>query len=889
MPRDVTVAATSHSIIIATTLARYRTLNDGGIWRSTDDGGTWKQPPGWPPPPSPNCPTRPSAYGLNQVPLSRTIYAGTDCGLAVSNDEGATWRTILLDSAAAMQSDSLQHRVYSVLVVARNSGVAIAESGVWFIGASGRWMKSSGIDTPSFFTPVTHAFTSPWWLSTSLYYHASGDQMLWRSTDSGASWTLVPAPRRPMREAWVRAARSVSGDESTFDLYFGDGMLPHRHTLSVGIAPDSAGWTELGTDHADVNDMAFDTDHRIPILLASDGGVHTTTNQGTSWKLIGGGFGGFIALQVSEVTGQSVTGATPHQDLYFSTQDNYIWASSNGGQTWPTSKFGEGRYLRTAPISSTDQGVRITGLGCGGCVNFQSTAHLADISRWPNAPVGDTTVQTAETPFPIIGNTYLQNVAKTDSTPVTYDFYLSQNGGALWTKSFALKRPPKGAPLFSASLSDPIVFQGIERSSSLPLGGTAYGLMRGSNLAGVPAVRRADSLGMIALGSLRTPISRYVVFGVDPANPDHLIAPDAAAGQMKYSANGGVNWFSYPPLTSAVTDNGKFLFRVRELTLASVVAWDPYDSCHILVGTTQNGVIRSTDGGNTWQPVDGSKAMMPVSSFYFPPTGSVWVSTNGRGLWTLKLDRQGSKTGRLCKFPTQAPRPPIHDTTIVINPVTGAARAFRGLSDSAVCPRCAVLVVHEGWVSDLRMTGDSLQEVAITSGIISQIDRTGKESALSIPNSYVPGSGRLERQSFGRSMTGDRHVQGLVIDGVRLVGVIAGVDELPFGPATLPVLHLINAGRSGTHSAVEVGDAVTVIGSGFKPGSTVRLVIDERLLPSPVAIGAGGSFSVQVPVRGGPGDMVITAEQRDGRRVTLVHGTIDVVARDQAPEPPVRR
>jgi len=888
MTRDVAIAATSNNTIITTTLSQYRAINDGGIWRSTDDGGTWKQPPGWPPAPSPNCPTRPSAYGLNQVPLSRTMYAGTDCGLAVSNDEGATWRTILLDSTA-MRSDSLQHRVFSVLVLTRNSGVAIAESGVWFIGANGRWMKASGVDTPPYFTPVTHAFASPWWLSTSLYFHASGDHMLWRSTDSGASWSLVHAPRRPMREAWVRAARSIGEDENTFDLYFGDGMLPHRQSLSVAVPPDSAAWTQLGIDHADVNDIAFDTDRRVPILVASDGGVHTSANQGASWKFTGGGFGGFIALQVSEVTGQSVTGASPHQDLYFSTQDNYIWASSNGGQTWPTSKFGEGRYLRTAPISTTDQGVRVTGLGCGGCINFQSTAHLADISRWPNAPVGDTTVQLAETPFPIIGNTYLQNVANTGATPVTYDFYLSQNAGTLWTKSFSLSRPPKGAPLFTGSLSDPIVYQGVERSSTLPLGGTAYGLMRGSNLAGVPGVRRADSLGMIALGSLRTPISRYVVFGVDPANSDHLIAPDAAAGQMKYSANGGVNWFSYPPLTNAVTDNGQLLFRVRELTLASVVAWDPYDSCHILVGTTQNGVIRSADGGNTWQRVDGSKAMTLVSSFYFPPTGSVWVSTNGRGLWTLKLDRQESKTGRLCRFPTRAPRPPVQDTTVVINPTTGAVRAFRGLSDSVVCPRCAVLVVREGWVSDLRMTGDSLREIAITSGMISQIDRSGKESALSVPNSYMPGSGRLERQSFARSLTGDRRVRALVIDGARLVGVIASEDELPFGPQTLPIVHVINAGKSGTHSAVEVGDAVTVIGSGFQSGSSVRLIVDGRVLPQSVAIGAGGSFSVQIPVERGPGELVITAEQRDGRRVTLVQGTIDVLAKDPAPEPPQRR
>jgi len=442
--------------------------------------------------------------------------------------------------------------------------------------------------------------------------------------------------------------------------------------------------------------------------------------------------------------------------------------------------------------------------------------------------------------------------------------------------------------LFSGSLSDPVVYQGIERSSDLPLGGTAYGLMRGSNLAGQPAVRRADSLGMLALGSLHTPISRYVVFGVDPANPDHLIAPDAAAGEMKYSANGGVNWFPYSRLTQAVTDSGRFLFTVREITLASVVAWDPYDSCHILVGTTQNGVIRSADGGNTWKRVDGSRAATLISSFYFPPTGNVWMSTNGRGLWTLDLDRRGSSSGRLCRFPTRPPRD-VHDSTVVVNPATGVARAFSGLGDSVVCRVCSVVMVREGWVSDLRMSGDVVQEIAITSGRVSQVDRTGRETPLSVPNVYMPGYGRFRGRPYARSLTGDRRVRALVLQGARLVGLVAAEGELPFAPPNLPIVHVLNVGKGGTHSAVEVGDFVRVIGSGFLSASggqsQVRLFSDGRPMPQSVAVGANGSFTVQLPVHRGPGELVVTAEQRDGRRLTIARGTIDVLPKDRALEP----
>jgi hypothetical protein len=100
---------------------------------------------------------------------------------------------------------------------------------------------------------------------------------------------------------------------------------------------------------------------------------------------------------------------------------------------------------------------------------------------------------------------------------------------------------------------------------------------------------------------------------------------------MKFSSDGRTNWQPVPQLTAAVTDSGRYLFSKGERSLASVVAWDPYNRCHILVGMIQNGVIRSTDGGGTWQRIEESRAITFVSSFYFPPTGDIWVSSHGRG------------------------------------------------------------------------------------------------------------------------------------------------------------------------------------------------------------------------------------------------------------------
>ncbi|MEP7345808.1 MAG: hypothetical protein ABI877_11090, partial [Gemmatimonadaceae bacterium] len=693
---DVAVAWTDPETIVATTHAAFRTVNDGGIWRSTDGGGTWSQPATGTPPPGPGCPSRPSAYGISHLPLTRTFFVGTDCGVSVSNDNGATWSNILMDSSAT-GGDSLQHRVRSVLVLNRTAGVAAADRGLFFLNGNGRWSPSAIPSTPGR-VPVPHAFAVPWWSgSTSLFLHASGqDQKIWASVDGGANWSPVPSPSVNNREAFVRMGRAASGDANKVDVYIGDGQQLHRQTFSISNFSATGAWTQLSSDHPDPSDVAFDLSQQVPILLASDGGVHRTTDGGAHWKLTGGGFGGFNALQINEVTGQTVSGSKPHLDLYYSTQDNGIKASPDGGQTWPGVAGGEGRHIRTAATSVDHQGTRVTGGRNDSPSNYVTEPHFANLKAWPSAPVGNEP-DAAEAPGLILEDVYLQPVIA-QPTPFAVDYFLTLSAGAAWSKVFSLPLKPVGPSAFAGFLANPTVYQGVIRPGSF-LDGSRFGLMRAKNIATTATVFRADSLGMGAIGSLRTPIARYLAFGVDPRNADHLLAPDIQNAQMKFSADAGVTWFSLPQLTQAVTDSGRFLFSISDQSLASVISWDPYDACTVLVGTIQNGVILSKDGGSTWAQIKDTEVATYISSFFFPPTGEIWISTNGRGLWTLKLDRRGNTDAGRCPFPVPPPGGLPADTTVVFDPGGGAVRPFAGLQDTVVCPRCSVVVVRGGWVT----------------------------------------------------------------------------------------------------------------------------------------------------------------------------------------------
>ena len=55
-------------------------------------------------------------------------------------------------------------------------------------------------------------------------------------------------------------------------------------------------------DHLDPADIAFTLGHTEPLMLATDGGVHLTKDQGKQWTLTGSNVGGFVALQVGEMT-----------------------------------------------------------------------------------------------------------------------------------------------------------------------------------------------------------------------------------------------------------------------------------------------------------------------------------------------------------------------------------------------------------------------------------------------------------------------------------------------------------------------------------------------------------------------------------------------------------
>ena len=881
-PVDVAIASLAPETVIATARDDFRRPSGGGIWRSTDGGGSWRRPTGWPPAPGVGCPNRPEARNISHMPLTRTFYVATDCGVAVSTDDGATFSFGVLDASLPPRLDSLQNRVRSVLVLNRTTGVAANDTLLYFL-RGGQWQRSLAGGPTAGGVFAIHAMASPWWATGSVFYHAGRDGRLWFSADAGANWEQMEAPPQGNREHFVRVGRGLDGDPTHIDVYYGDGFALHRQAVTTAVPGGSNAWTQPDAmDHRDPSDVAFDPGLEHPILLATDGGVHRTLDDGRTWTLTGSNFGGFVALQIGEVTGRVVGGSKPHMDVYYSTQDNDIKGSDDGGQTWKGSICCEGAFLRANSADPARVDDDVTGRSCGGCRNFVVPPHLGQQNPPPsfkNAPDGNP-ANKANPPFQTLGSTYLQEVPNPGGTPPSFDWFLTPDRGASWAPAFSLTRAGFGIVQFAGALANPVAYTGVKKGGfGLPL----QGLMRIQNVTGQPSVRRADSLGIGSLGTLSTGQATYVVFGVDPSAPDHLIAPDILDGRMKASANGGTSWYPLPQLTSAVLDSAKFFPMRGASTFVTTIAWDPTNSCHILVGTMQNGVIRSVDGGLTWRRVAGSPSATWITSFFFPSTGAIWMSSYGRGLWTLSVDRRRPTGGR-CQFP----RPPgpvaFPDTGVVVVFAGGPPRPFAGLRDTAMCATCSLVAVRNGWITDLVVQRDSVREIAMLNGGIVQLDRAGREIPLTVPNAYRDSNGATIARMAGRALTPLRRVRGVILDGARLVALVLGPGDLQLPAGRVPALHVAAAGSSRIPSVVESGDSVSVYGYGFVPGRAalgVDVSFDGRVVARGVAVDGDGRFALTLPLNRPRGELEVTVEQRDGLRVTKERATITVVGRER--------
>jgi hypothetical protein len=250
-------------------------------------------------------------------------------------------------------------------------------------------------------------------------------------------------------------------------------------------------------------------------------------------------------------------------------------------------------------------------------------------------------------------------------------------------------------------------------------------------------------------------------------------------------------------------------------------------------------------------------------------------------LWNLDINRNTTNPGQ-CHFPgSQLENYP--NAPVAFDVSTGSRQPFQGLKDTSLCADCSLIVVRNGWITDLETSDGRLRRIAISGGTVFQLNHAGKEIPLSVASVYQPGDGKLKGQLAGNADLGSGRVRGLITEKNRVVKALVSEVELPFAPERTPRIFLFNADKAGGTS-VTSGEKVRVLGTSFLPYSrtagAVRILFDGKLAAENIKVRPDGSFSIDLAERHLPGELSVTAEQRDGLRLTMTRSSIDVMPHD---------
>jgi Ca2+-binding RTX toxin-like protein len=488
------------------------------------------------------------------------------------------------------------------------------------------------------------------------------------SDDAGASWTSLAMGGIVGRGAFITVSPVYSpGGVQSFDVYASDGIDLHRQTCvaTAGGATSctSGGWTyinlrpgcagqgpgcggtpdtcpEMGGPcaHNDVSDLVFDPTGATcgggrpqPLYLAGDGGIEVTTDCGISWNVVGGGAGGFGALQVFQMTGQVHASGVPTY-FYFGTQDNDVWVSPDGGSAWTRQVPFEGYDLETPHFrSSVATGLAITGVRCGTCFPFARNADLSAEQPITVPPASHRSCPDTDTnglcdaaipPCMLVGgNQQCQAGCIDNDSDTTCDGVPCQDTNAdtfcegAGTPTLQLRTPKVVTDGVYLQFSAQTTFNlaGL-RQAHLYLSndfGASWNLIPGAN---VPATTLTQGTNLVA--GLSTDPTFYTIANNQVLRVRSLLGPGNTPG----TAN--VADVTPPAGLGTVGYYGVSTF-IRAPFPA--IGADPKNGNRVIAALSNGTVVSTTTGGDTWTTTGGAAELAQLSTVNgtFAPSNSI--------------------------------------------------------------------------------------------------------------------------------------------------------------------------------------------------------------------------------------------------------------------------
>jgi hypothetical protein len=610
----------------------YATTDSGaGFFVSTDGGVTWTASVG--------APGGAKALAFD----TSTIYAGAFGAVYTSSDGGKTWAanskglpsdnvTVLyVDSSAT--SDPL-HAVYAATGV---SGVfkSIDHGVSWTAANTGLTFPSSSVPLP------VKAFAADPSTSPSTVYagfsFGSSSGGLFKTTNGGATWTecdtgltgpqkqvntLAVAPSGVVEDALFlgtnggvfetsdRAATFTAGNSGLTSLQvnvlLANSAGDRFYAATAGgvfVANNTVpSWVFFNTGLPDraVNAMAFDS-----------GGVLAGTNGGGLFQSSATGWTGNSLPASPAVRALLLDSSKNPATLYVGTGSSGggtgIFKTTNGGSTWiasttglPLNGDGPVNALAVAPDASASTGELLyAAIGSG---VFRSGDSGATWSSAGSGLPGEPSALTLNGPSLVYAAEGIQGV------------YVTSDGGLSW---FPMNNG------FDTSVGD------YPPAACLPASVTSLafaktGTPTGTVYAGTNCLVY-ESVNGATTWTTSSPLFAVSALAVAPNRP---LTVYAGGDTLLDTLTGGASWIDLGIVFPADATTGGI----------TALAVDPSSSSIVYAGTAADGILKTTNGGVTWNTVNTGLPNVPIGSLALVPAGTspstvIYAGTNGYGVY----------------------------------------------------------------------------------------------------------------------------------------------------------------------------------------------------------------------------------------------------------------
>lgn len=559
----------------------------GTVFKSTDGGGSWKgvtnEP--W---------TRVDSMAIDEA-QPRVVYAGTDRGVAKTADGGRTWRMMNNGLDEYLPGHRHGEGIYSLVIDARHPQTVFANSDGAFV----------------------------------------------KTTDGGAHWRIIgPEPYRT--ENCPRCAVAMHGYEST-------AAIDPTHAETIYAAWTRQGRTQLyasvdegsswrriqahGLPSGGIDSLVIDTPSGTLYGTSSTPGAYKSVDGGRTWSSAG-------------LTDQTPWSLAVNAGVVYASTNESLLGSTDGGATWQ--RVGTGANLPASDIVSGAQGV-LYGIG-------DSVVKSVDGGQtWSLADNG------------LVSTLISSLVLQPGSSSVLYaggsgEVFKSPDAGRTWRRGGSIGNSAviglaiDGRILYAATSWNGL-FESIDAgvswkpvSSGVPAKSfgavaidprhpsTVYAGATSSFLSAHGTLLKTDDGGVTWRMLAGVPWAVQSL-AIDPRAPRTVFAGTNRG--LYRTRDGGTTWRRV--VTASAAPNGVYSNYAFGFAFVAI-AIDPRNPRNVYAGIRSHGILRSTDGGDTWRAADNGLTDVHVTALDIDPRdprvvyastleGGVFRSTDAARRW----------------------------------------------------------------------------------------------------------------------------------------------------------------------------------------------------------------------------------------------------------------